>query len=86
MNTCKLVRGAECIIGKPGLNYFSRISAELAEALAICMPMLDLPPGASAKPHCYASHKAAMYMAKGGSELPHGPNLEFKEHKGVVLI
>jgi len=86
MNTCKVVRGEECFIGKPGLNYFSRISAESAEALAICMPMLDMPPGASAKPHRHASHKAEIYMAEGGSELLHGPTSSSRSRRAPFLF
>jgi uncharacterized RmlC-like cupin family protein len=64
----------------------TEFSTESAEALAICMPMLDMPPAASAKAHYDASHEAVISMLEGDSELLHGPNLAFKEQKGVVLI
>ena len=79
MKTCKVVRGGEGFLGKQGLNYFSGISAESANAEAICMHMLVMPPGASAKPHYHESHETAIYMLEGVTEFLHGPNLEFKE-------
>jgi uncharacterized RmlC-like cupin family protein len=79
MKTCKVVRGGESFLGKQGLNYFSGISAESANADAICMHMLVMPPGASAKPHYHEAHETAIYMLEGVTEFLHGPNLEFKE-------
>lgn len=79
MKSCKVVRGGEAFLGKQGLNYFSGISAESATAEAICMHMLVMPPGASAKPHYHASHETAIYMLEGVTEFLHGPNLEFKD-------
>ena len=79
MKTCKVVRGGEGFLGKQGLNYFSGISAESAKAEAICMHMLVMPPGASAKPHYHESHETAIYMLEGVAEFLHGPNLEFKD-------
>ena len=79
MKTCKVVRGGEGFLGKQGLNYFSGISAESANADAICMHMLVMPPGASAKPHYHEAHETAIYMLEGVTEFRHGPNLEFTD-------
>ena len=65
MKSCKVVRGGEGFLGKQGLNYFSGISAESANAEAICMHMLVMPPGASAKPHYHEAHETAIYMLEG---------------------
>jgi uncharacterized RmlC-like cupin family protein len=79
MKSCKVVRGGESFLGKQGLNYFSGISAESAKAEAICMHVLVMPPGASAKPHYHEAHETAIYMLEGVAEFLHGPNLEFKD-------
>jgi uncharacterized RmlC-like cupin family protein len=79
MKSCKVVRGGESFLGKQGLNYFSGISAESANADAICMHLLVMPAGASAKPHYHESHETAIYMLEGVTEFLHGPNLEFKD-------
>ena len=79
MKTCKVVRGGEGFLGKQGLIYFSGISAESANADAICMHMLVMPPGASAKPHYHEAHETAIYMLEGVTEFRHGPNLEFTD-------
>jgi uncharacterized RmlC-like cupin family protein len=75
MKSCKVIRGGESFLGKQGLNYFSGISAESANAEAICIHMLVMPPGASAKPHYHESHETAIYMLEGVTEFLHGPTL-----------
>ncbi len=79
MKQCRVVRGGEAFHGKQGLDYFSGISAEAVGAEAICMHMLVMPPGASAKPHYHESHETAIYMLEGVTEFKHGPNLEFTD-------
>jgi len=76
MKTCKIVRSSDAFHGKQGLDYFSGISAESVGAEAICMHMLVMPPGASAKAHYHESHETAIYMLEGTAEFEHGPNLE----------
>ncbi len=76
MPECKLVRGADAFHGKQGLDYFSGVSAESAGAKAICMHMLVMPPGASAKPHYHEAHETAIYVLEGAAEMRHGPKLE----------
>ncbi len=76
MAECKIVRGGEAFHGKQGLDYFSGISAEATGSKAICMHLLEMPPGASAKPHFHESHETAIFMLEGVAEFKHGPNLE----------
>lgn len=76
MAECRIVRGGEAFHGKQGLDYFSGISAETTGSKAICMHLLVMPPGASAKPHFHESHETAIFMLEGVAEFKHGPNLE----------
>lgn len=76
MAECKIVRGGEGFHGKQGLDYFSGISAESVGSSAICMHMLVMPPGATAKPHYHENHETAIYVLEGVTEFRHGPNLE----------
>ncbi|HLO98478.1 MAG TPA: cupin domain-containing protein [Fimbriimonas sp.] len=76
MADCKIVRGGEGFHGKQGLDYFSGISAESVGSHAICMHMLVMPPGATAKPHFHEAHETAIYMLEGVAEFRHGSNLE----------
>lgn len=76
MAECKIVRGGEAFHGKQGLDYFSGISAETTGSKAICMHLLEMPPGATAKPHFHESHETAIFMLEGVVEFKHGPNLE----------
>lgn len=76
MASCRIVRSGEGFRGKQGLDYFSGISAESAGATAICMHLLEMPPGAEAKPHYHEAHETAIFMLEGVVEFKHGPNLE----------
>jgi len=76
MKSCKVIRSSDPLHGKQGLDYFSGVSAESAGSEAICMHMLVMHPGASAKAHFHASHETAIYTLEGEAEFEHGPNLE----------
>jgi uncharacterized RmlC-like cupin family protein len=76
MSDCKLVRGAAGFHGKQGLDYFSGVSAETAGASGICMHLLEMPPGASAKPHYHEAHETAIFVLEGAAEMRYGPNLD----------
>jgi len=73
---CRLIRGGEGFHGKQGLDYFAGVSAESAGATGICMHLLEMPPGASAKPHYHEAHETAIFALEGVSEMRYGPNLE----------
>ena len=76
MSDCKLVRGGAGFRGKQGLDYFSGVSAETAGASGICMHLLEMPPGASAKPHYHEAHETAIFVLEGAAEMRYGPNLD----------
>ena len=76
MPECRLIRGGAGFHGKQGLDYFAGVSAESAGAKAICMHLLEMPPGACAKPHYHEAHETVIYTLEGVSEMRHGPNLE----------
>ena len=76
MSDCKLVRGGAGFRGKQGLDYFSGVSAEPAGASGICMHLLEMPPGASAKPHYHEAHETAIFVLEGAAEMRYGPNLD----------
>ena len=79
MTACKVIKSGDSFRGKQGLDYFQGVSAESVGAKAICMHMLVMPPGASAKPHYHEAHETAIYMLEGVSEFRHGPNLEHRD-------
>jgi uncharacterized RmlC-like cupin family protein len=76
MPECRLIRGAAGFHGKQGLDYLAGISAETADAKAICMHLLEMPPGASATPHYHEAHETAIFVLEGAAEMRHGPELE----------
>jgi uncharacterized RmlC-like cupin family protein len=76
MKICKIIRGGEQFRGKQGLDYFAGISAETAGSEGICMHLLTMPPGATAKAHYHEAHETAIFVLEGMIELTHGANLE----------
>ena len=76
MRECRLIRGGNAFHGKQGLDYFAGISAESAGARGICLHLLEMPPGASSRPHYHEDHETAIFVLEGTAEMRHGPNLE----------
>jgi uncharacterized RmlC-like cupin family protein len=76
MTECRLIRGGETYRGKQGLDYFAGVSAESAGSRGLCMHLLEMPPGTTAKPHYHESHETAIFMLEGATEMRHGPRLE----------
>ena len=48
VNECTVIRGGRPFEGRQGLSYFEGISAQSAGAQALCMHLLEMPPGAEA--------------------------------------
>ena len=76
MKQCKLIPAGGAFHGKQGLDYFSGVSAQSAGSEKLCMHIVVIPPGASARPHYHAAHESAVYALEGDGEMRHGPNLE----------
>ena len=76
MKSCRLISSGEAYDGKQGLSYFSGISAESTGSEKLCMHIVTIPPGASARPHYHEAHESAIFVLEGYSEMRHGPNLE----------
>ncbi len=76
MKSCKLITGGDSYSGKQGLSYFSGISKESAASEHLCMHIVTIPPGGSARPHYHEAHESAIFVLEGTSEMRHGPNLE----------
>ena len=73
--TCVLRHSGDHYHGKQGMDYGSGISAESAGAQAICMNVLDLPPGARGKAHLHEAHETAIYVISGSGEMLYGEGL-----------
>jgi uncharacterized RmlC-like cupin family protein len=76
MAEVKLVRGGETFRGKQGLDYLAGVSAETTGAKAICLHLLEIPPGVTAEAHYHEGHETAILVLEGAAEMRHGPNLE----------
>lgn len=76
MKPCRQIRNAgEIYAGKQGFSSFAGISRESAGSEKLCMHLLTIPPGASAKAHYHENHESAIYVLEGEAEMRHGPGL-----------
>jgi uncharacterized RmlC-like cupin family protein len=73
--TCAVIHGAEAYEGKQGLVYRAGVSAESVGARALCMTLLDLPPGARARAHIHEHHETSIYVISGAGEMLYGAGL-----------
>jgi uncharacterized RmlC-like cupin family protein len=72
MDECRLIRGGGGFHGKQGLDYLAGVSTESAGSRGLCMHLVELPPGASARPHYHEAHETAIFMLEGVTEMRHG--------------
>jgi uncharacterized RmlC-like cupin family protein len=77
---CKIVRAGETFRGKQGLDYFGGISAESTGSRGLCMHLLEMPPGAKARPHYHEKHESAIFVLEGEAAMRHGSRLELLMH------
>jgi uncharacterized RmlC-like cupin family protein len=75
MAECVVVRGGKPFSGRQGLDYFEGISAESAGSTGICMHLLEMPPGAQARPHLHEHHETAILMLSGTARMRYGDDL-----------
>jgi uncharacterized RmlC-like cupin family protein len=76
MADCKLIRTQSTFEGKQGFSYFEGISAESVGSQAVCMHLLEIPPGARAHVHLHEGHETAIYVLEGVAEMLYGDQLE----------
>jgi uncharacterized RmlC-like cupin family protein len=79
--TCVVVEGHGTYSGAQGFDYFEGISARSAGARGLSMHRLEIPPGATARPHLHEHHETAIYVLSGRSEMRYGEGLH--EHLEV---
>ena len=58
------------------MSYFSGIAAETVGSSAICMHLLEMPPGTRAKAHYHENHETAIFMLEGVAEMVYGTDLK----------
>jgi uncharacterized RmlC-like cupin family protein len=72
MAECVVVRGGKPFSGRQGLDYFEGISAESAGSTGICMHLLEMPPGTTARRHLHENHETAILMLSGRARMRYG--------------
>ena len=62
--------------GKQGFDYFEGIARQTVNSSAICMHLLEIPPGGRAKAHKHDTHETAIYVLEGSSRMWWGERLQ----------
>ncbi|MTI45851.1 putative RmlC-like cupin family protein [Roseibium hamelinense] len=85
--TCRVIRPNSTYAGKQGFDYLAGIASETVGSKAICMHLLEIPPGGRAKAHKHDSHETAIYMLEGTVVTYYGDHLEHRmENRAGDLI
>jgi uncharacterized RmlC-like cupin family protein len=75
-STCTVIHPQETYEGKQGHTFLAGISAQSANAKAICMHLLTLAPGQRGHPHLHEHHETAIYVLSGQAEMWYGERLQ----------
>lgn len=73
---CIRLRPTDRYTGKQGFTYDAGIARESVGSQAICMHLLDIPPGGRAKAHKHATHETTIYVLDGMAVMYWGERLE----------
>lgn len=76
MEQCTIVGPGGSYSGAQGLHYGAGISTETADARAICMHRLTMPPGTRAQAHLHEDHESCVYVISGRADFWWGSRLE----------
>jgi uncharacterized RmlC-like cupin family protein len=76
MADCQKLRPGATYDGRQGFSYFEGISRETAGSQAICMHLLEIPPGGRARAHKHATHETAIFVLDGQAKMAWGDGLE----------
>ncbi|MEM7067457.1 MAG: cupin domain-containing protein [Pseudomonadota bacterium] len=77
---CRLIRPQDrsdnTYRGKQGFDYFEGIARQTVNSEAICMHLLEIPPGGRANAHKHDTHETAIYVLEGKAQMWWGDKLE----------
>ncbi|WP_072385130.1 cupin domain-containing protein [Hyphomicrobium sp. CS1BSMeth3] len=71
-----VVKPGQTYVGKQGITYGAGASAETVGTSKICMNVMPMPPGASAKAHYHKSIETIAYMLEGECVVYYGAGLK----------
>lgn len=76
MSNCRVIKSRGNFVGKQGFSYAEGISKESCGSRAICMHMLEIPPGGRAKAHLHEHHETAIFVIEGCAVMYFGDRLQ----------
>jgi uncharacterized RmlC-like cupin family protein len=72
------IRPDKATATRQGVPIRAGVSARTAGATGICMNVIELAPGAAARPHAHVGVETAIHILEGTIELWHGDDLEHR--------
>ncbi|MDT7953531.1 MAG: cupin domain-containing protein [Acetobacteraceae bacterium] len=73
-----IIRPGQTYVGQQGFTYRAGASAETVGAEQICMNVLPMPPGATAKAHYHHDIETIAYLLEGECAVYYGDQLEHR--------
>jgi uncharacterized RmlC-like cupin family protein len=75
---CIAVKPGRMSQSKQGHHVHEGISAQSAGSRALCMHVIEIPPGGRARAHLHEDHESAIYMAQGDVVCWYGDRLQHR--------
>ena len=72
----RVLKPGEAFVGKQGVAYPLRVTADTAGAQKVCLAVLPMPPGARAKVHYHHGIETIAYLLEGECAVYYGERLE----------
>ncbi len=72
---CVIIRSARGGDGEQASGLTSGVSNRTADARALCLHLVMIPPGTRGMPHFHEGHETAIYAVSGQTEVWHGDGL-----------
>ena len=76
MADCQKLRPGATYDGRQGFSYLEGISRETTGSQAICVHLMEIPPGGRAKAHKHATRETAIFVLEGRARTAWGERLE----------
>jgi uncharacterized RmlC-like cupin family protein len=75
----QVISPGETYQGKQGIAFFAGVSVESAGSTALCMHLLEIPPGGRARSHRHEFHETAIYVLSGAAIVFSGEGLKDRQ-------
>jgi uncharacterized RmlC-like cupin family protein len=73
--SCVVISKGQQYRSKQNLDTFEGVSAQSAGSKGLCLHVVTIPPGGSARPHLHENHESSVYVISGRAGMWYGEGL-----------